>query len=168
MKVFSYLTVLTLVCFVLLVSCQQPKQGPDPAKVRAAIEANNALFAQAVNSGNVDTLATLYAEDAYLMPQNHEMVNGQENIKEFMSGMLAMANPSNFTLTTEEVMMMGDAACEIGVYSMDINPEGLPQMQDKGKYVVIWQPQADGAWKMQVDIWNTNMPMQPPEDMTKK
>jgi ketosteroid isomerase-like protein len=86
-----------------------------------------------------------------------------ENIKQFFAGMAAMLHPSDFTLTTKEVMLMGEAACEIGNYSLTLNPEGQPPMQDNGKYVVIWQPQADGSWKIHIDTWNTDIPMPPPD-----
>jgi len=84
-----------------------------------------------------------------------------------MSGMMAMAHLSDFSLTTGEVMMMGEAACEIGKYKMTVNPEGAPQMADEGKYVVVWHPQTDGSWKLHVDIWNTDIPIAAPETTMK-
>ena len=28
---------------------------------------------------------------------------------------------------------------------------------DNGKYLDIWQKQADGSWKVKADIWNSNL-----------
>ncbi len=53
----------------------------------------------------------------------------------------------------------GDTAYEIGKYSLTIQAEGQAAMADSGKYVVVWKRQADGTWKLHVDIWNSSMPL---------
>lgn len=63
-------------------------------------------------------------------------------------------------LTTVEIIGMGDMVCEIGKAAVTIQPEGQETIEDIGKYVVIWKKTADGAWKLHVDIWNTNLPLQ--------
>jgi ketosteroid isomerase-like protein len=35
---------------------------------------------------------------------------------------------------------------------------------DHGKYVAVWKKQADGNWKVAVDIWNTDLPLPAPPD----
>ncbi len=63
------------------------------------------------------------------------------------------------TLETVDVEYLGDVAYEVGAYTLKIEPEGGQAATDKGKYVVVWKRQADGRWKLQVDIWNTNTPL---------
>ena len=62
------------------------------------------------------------------------------------------------TLSTVEVTELGDTAYEVGDYTMKMQPPGADAMSDRGKYLVVWKRQADGAWKLAVDIWNTNLP----------
>jgi ketosteroid isomerase-like protein len=57
-------------------------------------------------------------------------------------------------------MEMGDMVCEIGRANITIQPEGQEAIEDIVKYVVIWKKTADGAWKLYVDIYNTNLPLQ--------
>ncbi|MFQ5962049.1 MAG: YybH family protein, partial [Candidatus Methylomirabilales bacterium] len=51
-----------------------------------------------------------------------------------------------------------DLAYEMGAYTLTIQPEGGQAQTDTGKYVVVWTRQADGSWKLAVDIWNSNAP----------
>jgi ketosteroid isomerase-like protein len=63
------------------------------------------------------------------------------------------------TLTTMDVGGGGNTAYETGNYSLTIQPESQAAMTDSGKYVVVWKKQADGTWKLHVDIWNSSMPL---------
>src|SRR6266550_3141383 len=40
---------------------------------------------------------------------------------------------------------------------------GKPSV-DRGKYVAVWKKQADGNWKVALDIWNTDLPLPAPSD----
>jgi ketosteroid isomerase-like protein len=57
------------------------------------------------------------------------------------------------------VTELGDTAYEVGAYMMRLQPPGAAVVNGTGKYVVVWQRQGDGAWKLAVDIWNTDLPM---------
>jgi hypothetical protein len=35
----------------------------------------------------------------------------------------------------------------------------MGDVKDKGKYITLWHQQADGAWKVRAETWNTDMPM---------
>ena len=35
---------------------------------------------------------------------------------------------------------------------------------DKGKYVEVWEKQADGNWKCGTDTWNSDMTASPPAE----
>ncbi|MGB8838184.1 MAG: DUF4440 domain-containing protein, partial [Candidatus Acidiferrales bacterium] len=58
--------------------------------------------------------------------------------------------------TSVEVARSGDLAYETGTYVFStIDKKGKTQEQ-KGKYVVVWKKQTDGAWKVAVDTDNTD------------
>jgi ketosteroid isomerase-like protein len=57
-----------------------------------------------------------------------------------------------------EVAKSGDLACLSGTYELTMNdPSGKPA-NDHGKYVEVWEKQADGKWKCGADIWNSDLP----------
>ena len=49
-----------------------------------------------------------------------------------------------------------------GIYEeMTIDASGKP-VKEHGKYVKVWQKQADGKWKCSADIWNSDLPVPVP------
>jgi ketosteroid isomerase-like protein len=83
-------------------------------------------------------------------------IRGLEGIQRFWEGARAMG-VGRATLETVRLDQLGDGqACEIGNYSLQMPASGGQTTTERGKYVVIWKRQPDGAWKWHVDIWNGN------------
>ena len=151
-----------LIISVMLLSCAGPEQM-DVEQVRKTIEEMNGKFTEAVRQGDAAALATLYTENATLMPPDSDMLKGKEAIEEFWNNVMQMGL-KDATLTTVEVMGSGNLAYEIGKYTLKMQAEGQEPIGVYGKYVVIWQAQDDGSWKLHVDIWNSSMPPPPPQE----
>ena len=67
------------------------------------------------------------------------------------------AMSSSLTSHSEGSYVMGDLAVEWGTYSFSgtMVDSDVTVSQD-GKYVAIYERQADGSWKIVRDIWNAN------------
>lgn len=125
--------------------------------IRAKIEAVNKEFIEAFNRGDITAAVANYTVGARILPPNSEMIEGRQAIQSFWQGAKDMG-VKEAKLETVEVMAMGeDMACEIGKYTLKIQPEGGETITDRGKYVVVWKYE-DGSWKLDIDIWNTNLP----------
>jgi ketosteroid isomerase-like protein len=65
------------------------------------------------------------------------------------------AGDKNMSLQALRVDQFGNAAREIGLFSLDA-PDPQKQMTHvEGKYVVLWR-RVGGGWKLDTDIWNTD------------
>ena len=165
MKSKIFLMIFILFLGISLISCNgtqeqaEPEQVMDLAQVRQSIEEANVKLGEAARSGDAAALASLYAADAKLLPPNSEMIQGREGVEAYWAGGFQMGI-KDVVLTTVDVMIMGDMVCEIGKAKVTIQPEGMDEIQDIAKYVVIWKNSTDGAWKLYVDIWNTSLPLQ--------
>lgn len=129
--------------------------------VRSRIEEVNAQFGAAVSRGDTATVADLYTDDAAVLAPNAEVVRGKQSIKALFDGMIQQMGIPQLSLQTQGVEEIGDTACEIGQYTLKIQPPGGEAVTDIGKYVVIWKREG-GDWKLAVDIWNTNSPLPAP------
>ncbi len=58
-------------------------------------------------------------------------------------------------LKVVDVQVCGDTAYEIGKFSLTATSKDQDPKVLLGKYVVVWQRQADRTWKLHVDIWNS-------------
>lgn len=127
-------------------------EGPSADEVRAAIEAQNAKFGEAVRAGDSAAIGALYTEDGGVLPPNGPRVDGRAAIAQFWSGVLA-GGIGDATLATGEVAYAGgDVATEVGSAVLRAKDGSVA---DEAKYLVLWRETAAG-WRMHRDIWNSN------------
>jgi len=131
-----------------------PAKAEDIAQVRKSIEAGNLKFGEAVRKGDAAAIASLYAEDATLMPPDSDMILGRQAIQAFFDGGIKMGI-KDAVLTTVSVSGAGDYAYEIGKVILTIQPSGQAAVKQAGKYVVVWKKAASGSWQLHVDTWNS-------------
>lgn len=128
-------------------------------EIRKAIETANAQWTAAFNRGDATAVAALYTDDATVMPPESEMIRGRQGIREFWQGAI-QGGLKDAVLTTVEVRASGGMAYEIGKFSLTVHPKDQAPKMISGKYAVVWKRQADGGWKLHVDIWNSSKPSQ--------
>lgn len=104
--------------------------------------------------------ATLYTEDATVLPPNGPPAKGREAIVGILNGFPPVVE---FKQARQQIDGVGDLAYEIQTYTTTFAPPGLPQVSDTGKVVWVWKKQTDGSWKILVEMWNSDLPAAAPE-----
>jgi len=150
-------------CFLLagvlaLASCTQQTQPPAaPPDTRAADEA--AIHAAvkewsgSAQAKDADKFSSFYAEDGVVMMEDAPDISGKAAIREAIGGMMQDPNFSlSFAADKVVVARSGDLAYETGTYAMTLSDAKKQPSTEKGNYVVVWQKQADGAWKVVRDV----------------
>lgn len=98
--------------------------------------------------------AELYAEDGKVLPPNMPTVTGRAAIRDFWKFAMDMGASAN--LEPAELAVEGGLAWERGAITITMQA-GTPQEKaTKGKYVTVMKRQPDGAWKLVLDIWNSD------------
>ena len=123
----------------------------------AAIDRTRDRHIAALNANDAEGWVRCFTADGVQMPPNDAANVGIENIRAWSTGMLS-AFRAEFSLDVEEVELMGDTwAYERGGYTIALTPTaGGGPLRDVGKYITIYERQADGAWLMSRDIWNSD------------
>src|SRR6185295_17240107 len=121
--------------------------NPGDGGSRRAIEAAVQRYVDASNHGDADALASLYADDAVLLPPDHEPVRGRAAIGDFWR----QGTDEGLEVTTLTVEVDGDLGYLVGRYHLPATDE---EPADSGKYVMCLKRQQDGSWKVTADIWN--------------
>jgi len=130
---------------------EEPKEVDPLAQERQAIAEANVKFSEAFISGDASALANLYTEDAWLMSQTGDIFKGRDGIEAYWAGAFQMGM-KEVALTTVDIMKMDDMVGEFGKADLTIKPEGQDEINDVGRYLVMWKKAADGAWKLYADI----------------
>jgi uncharacterized protein (TIGR02246 family) len=138
--------------FITQLGCNKPESF-DSVQVKKSIEEACAKYSEAIREANATNVADVYTVDATIIPPDGDIVKGRKAIEEFYKKLFQMGFKEG-VLTTIEVGGSGDTAYEIGKSKILIQPEGQAAIQDSTRYLVIWKHQADGTWKVHVDIWN--------------
>lgn len=148
--------------FVLLTCCilfaAAVVKAEDWDKVKKQIEAMNTKMIDAMLKNDVTKMTEYYANDVISLPAFEPECRGlakvMEKAKEHMEQGMKI-NSAKFTTT--DVIGSGDMAVEVGKWNMSFTmPGSTTPMDDEGKYVTVWQKQADNTWKVKVETWNTD------------
>ena len=100
------------------------------------------------------------AADASVLPQNSPLLTGHEAIGKLFGDMFqAPEFKIEWHPLKVEVAKSGDLGYSTGVYSDSVkDPASGKTIEDHGKYLTVWKKQKDGSWKVQYDIFNTDLP----------
>jgi uncharacterized protein (TIGR02246 family) len=129
-------------------------------KVEQALRDLDAQWSAAAGAKDLDKTVSYYADDAIVMPPNAPPATTKEAIRSTWNEMLTSPGAGISWKTTKvEVANGGDLAYVSGTYEETMTDASGKRAQDRGKYVEIFKKQADGTWKVIVDIWNSDLPV---------
>ena len=149
------LGLLGLALSLVTVACS-PEAGHDAEEDRAAIAAASRTFSAAFMAGDTATIGALYTEDAVLLPPTGN-VQGNDRIRAFFAPAEGRRQIAH-TLTSESLLIDGDLAIDIGRWESTTQRDGAEARTSSERYLVVWQRQADGSWKLAYDAWHWPRP----------
>ena len=138
-------------------------------KIEQALRDLDAKWSAAAGAKDVDKTVSYYSEDAVVMPPNAPSAKTKETIRSAWKEMLTSPGAAiSWKATKVEVAKSGDLAYVSGTYEEATTDASGKPVKDRGKYVEIFKKQADGTWKVIVDIWNSDLPASAPAAPEKK
>ena len=153
-------------CLLLILAggCRSRVPSADAAPVRQIIETNNANAARWYAAGQIDSVAQLFALDAWQLPPNSAPLVGRDSIAGFWKTATTWGQ-WQFDLRTQDVVMSGALAVERGQFALkfDAGPSSpIPSVEDRGNYVALWRREDDGVWRIVWDAPVSVLPLIPP------
>src|SRR4029077_8657329 len=107
-------------------------------------------------------VAAGYTKDAISMGNHQSTVTGHDALVVSNQAMFDQMK-ATLELMPDETKTVGSWGFDRGRYKMTMVPKaGGAAMNDEGRYVVLLEKGADGAWKVSRDIDNSSMPMPMP------
>jgi uncharacterized protein (TIGR02246 family) len=166
----TYLFVLSGAILISVLACQpaveEPAEEAAPT-IDADLEAIEQTFEElgkAARAADWTAMANCFSTDAVIMPSNEATIVGRDAFQAWNEAAYSGVTLEEFDAMTEEIEISGDLAFARGTYRMTMKPaEGKP-IRDIGKFIEIWQRQADGSWKISHEIWNSDKPLPAPAE----
>jgi uncharacterized protein (TIGR02246 family) len=144
-----------LLFFALVLSACSPAEST--ADVEAAVKAAFQEYGASLEAGDADRWGALWTEDGVQMPPGVPANVGKEKIVSGLRAEMEIFAFSDMEISNEEVQVAGDWAYARGTYVLTVSPkDGSDPIFVDGKYMSIFQKQADGSWKLYRDIFNDN------------
>ncbi len=150
--------ILTALAMLVVSGCTTQTLIDMEAEMAALREAADA-YHEAASALDVQAIVALYADDAIMIPPNADQVEGLEGVRNFASTFVEIQGlEMRFETTRVEVSSGGDMGWTLAISEMTFeDPDGQPG-SDRVRDFHVWQKQADGSWKVVVDIWNSELP----------
>jgi ketosteroid isomerase-like protein len=133
-------------------------------KTEQALRDADAQWSAAAGAKDLDKTVSYYSPDANVMPPNTSAATTKEAIRKIWQDLLASPGVAiSWKATKVEVAKSGDIGFVSGTYELNVNDASGKPVPDRGKYLEVWEKQADGKWKCGSDIWNSDLPATPSE-----
>ena len=167
---------------ILLISCQnEPVASIE--ELTTQIKQLNTQMETAYNSGDLQGVANIYADDAYLIGPRSYQVQGRKAVDDYWT---RIKNPIRWKLEVIEVTQKEEELYKSAYWKKLKNkpphwPAGLTDTEDNNKYlyqlghskleyeredathrvshvdfVIVWRKQENGGYKIFVDTYNQN------------
>ncbi len=126
-------------------------------KIEQTLRDLDAQWSAAAGAKDLDKTVSFYSDDAIVMPPNASAARTKEAIRKLWQDLIASPGfVISWKATKIELAKSGDLACLSGTYEFAMNDASGKPVNDHGKYVEVWEKQADGKWKCGTDIWNSD------------
>jgi len=125
-----------------------------PVKALAALDAQWSKTAQTRDGAKI---AAYYSEDARLNPPGDKLVVGRAAAAKLWSAMFV--DPSfkiSWTASHVDIAKSGELGYVTGSFEDSFKGKDGKPVKETGKFLEVWQKQADGSWKCIHDMWNAD------------
>jgi ketosteroid isomerase-like protein len=124
---------------------------------RAAIASIARSHATAFFAGDIDTIVSIYTDDAIVMPPDAPAAQGREAIRKLFAASMATAKPGQSEFYENYIVeVSGDMGWDSGVSKVK---DAAGATVWSGHFLAAWRKK-DGNWQTVRDIW-TNDPPEP-------
>jgi ketosteroid isomerase-like protein len=117
-------------------------------------------------NAEVDRYMQIFTDDAIGMHNTLPPFIGKEAIAQFATMVATNLNIEQMDVVVDEVRVNGSWALTRGSFTSKFIPKGMTDSSsikvNKGKFILLWERQQDGDWKVILDMGNNSEASSPP------
>jgi len=140
-------------------ACVRQPPPVDLEAARASLRAADSGYSQTASSKNVEAFVALYEPGATMYPPAEAAAQGTEAIRGLVETFLKdPAFAISFSPITVEVAARGDLGYTLNAAEITVTGPDSQPTTERIRDFHVWRKQADGSWKVVIDIWNAEAP----------
>jgi ketosteroid isomerase-like protein len=147
------------------VSISQPTTAGSPSEnvsntqpVERILRDLEVQWSQAAAAKDLEQTVAYYSDDAIVLAPNAASATTKEAIRNGWKDMFASPGfVINWQPTRVQVGKSGEMGWVSGTYELTMNDATGKPINDRGKYLEVWEKQTDGSWKCAADMWNSDL-----------
>jgi uncharacterized protein (TIGR02246 family) len=152
-RVVGFFCLLTVLAFSVACTPQPPAEAPDTrAADEAAIRQATAEMLAAAQAKDADGVVSYFAEDVVVHYANFPQQTKHQAHETWAAVMANAGYAIEWGPQRVEVARSGDVAFEQGSYEFTQHDARGRPLVERGTYVQCWRKQADGSWKISVNV----------------
>ena len=129
----------------------------------------DAQWAKAAAAKDVEQTIAYYSDDAIVLPPNATRAATKEAVRNVWKEMFASPGlVITWKPTKVQLAKSGDMGWVSGTYELTMNDTNGKPINDRGKYLEVWEKQSDGNWKCRAEMWNSDLAASAPVALEKK
>lgn len=132
------------------------------AEAKQSIRHQFELFAKALEQGDANTVANIYAPDAILLLPNMEPIKGRAALRSLFAKGNEQADTVSYKYTVDQIEIVGDWAFRWGTATETDRVKnvttGPKVVSTHLKFVDVWKKNSDGKWYIYRDSSVIDMP----------
>jgi uncharacterized protein (TIGR02246 family) len=150
----------------LTVACAPPAEQAESSEgeavsTEADVEAIRGVMDSwtiGLNTEDTGAMLALMTDNTNHMGPNEPALSGHGAVGGWFDATFAEEGAPVFAIETNEVRVAGDWAVGRGTYSFAVTAEDGESATVPGKWMIIFERGADGAWRAASTIWNLDVP----------
>jgi ketosteroid isomerase-like protein len=155
------LSILLISCVAALsFQCNNPKvklNVVDPEANQEALMQADRDWSDAASSA--EGHVSFFLDDALVLGANQPIVEGKESIAQMLGQFHSMPGFAiKWNATKAVVAESGELGYTYGAYEFSVSDSTGAPMNEIGKYLTIWNKDADGNWKVKADMFSSDSP----------
>jgi len=147
-KSLHFALCIATVGFLTVVPAELLAHHSEDPKLDRAVEKANSEFVVAMKTGDAATIAAPYAENASFITIDGACVQGRAEIEKLYRDRFARAGlAQSAKINSKKLVVDNDLAYESGYGEIGLLKDGKLSING-GRFLTVWQRQANGDWKI--------------------
>lgn len=147
--------ILTIGITLFLFSCNTNHEKISQSDIRLIIDQRTSDFEKVLMSGNLEERMEFYDMESSLSPNGFPVIQGKENIRNFLAKGMKMAKFSKLDLKTDYVNGNREYIYQMGVMESEIIVYDTLSFDNSSKFFYLWKLQNDGSYRIAAEVTST-------------